>query len=148
MTREKYIEHEVLSAPPQKLQLLLLEGAIRNAARAKQVWVENWAEAGEAIIRAQEIVAQLLAGLSPDRRPPLVRRVAGIYTFIFRSLAVAHLQKNQKSLDEAIRILEIERETWRQMCETLGSTFAMAGPHFSGRPMVAETPTAGVSFEA
>ncbi len=146
---QKYLEQEVLNAPPQKLRLLLIEGAIRNIARAKQLWSENREQAGEAIVRAQEIVAQLLAGMDPDRRQPLLREVAAIYTYVFRTLAIAHLQQHEKSLDDAVRVLEVERETWRQLCEQMGVSSATLTPHFTQptRPLGRES-SAGISFEA
>ena len=101
--------------------------------RAKHLWQENPEAVGEAIVRAQEIVAKLLSGLTPDRHPPLVNKVAAVYTYIFRALAIAHLQRHEKSLDDAIRVLEIERDTWRQVCQQLGSepgNTSPASPHF------------------
>ncbi len=95
---------------------------------------------------AQEIVAQLLAGLAPDRRPPLLRKVAAVYTFVFRSLAIAHLQQNEKSLDDALRVLEIERETWRDVCQHLGSE--LGAPHFAKPNAPADQESSSrVSFE-
>jgi flagellar secretion chaperone FliS len=150
-SRHKYLEHEVLSAAPQKLQLLLIEGAIRHTQRAKMLWHENSEAAGEAIVRAQEIVAQLLAGLSPDRSQQLVGRLAAVYTFVFRTLTAAHLQQTEQSLDDALRVLEIERETWRQVCQQLGTDrteISPGAPHFGMSPTTADCEsTSGIFFE-
>jgi flagellar protein FliS len=149
--RHKYLEHEVLSAAPQKLQLLLIEGAIRHTQRAKMLWHENSEAAGEAIVKAQEIVAQLLAGMSPDRSQPLVGRLAAVYTFVFRTLSAAHLQQTEQSLDDALRVLEIERETWRQVCQQFGistSAAPLAAPHFDNRAASVDQSSTGLSFEA
>jgi flagellar protein FliS len=149
--RHKYLEHEVLSAAPQKLQLLLIEGAIRHTQRAKMLWRANSEAAGEAIVKAQEIVAQVLAGLSPDRGQPLAGRLAAVYTFVFRTLTAAHLQQTEQSLDDALRVLEIERETWRQVCQQLGidrAEASPAAPHFGNSLGQSDREaTSGVSFE-
>jgi flagellar protein FliS len=120
--RDTYLMTEVTTATPQKLQLMLIEASIRFARQAVLHWEQgNDEQAGEAIIRCQEIVAQILGGLRQDRDPPLVRRVAGIYAFIFRRLAQAHLQKDRQAVGDVLRVLDIERETWKAVCEQLGS---------------------------
>ena len=58
----EYLVTEVLTAPAQKLQLMLIEAALRFAAKAKKHWrAEEYAESGEAILRAQEIVSEILS---------------------------------------------------------------------------------------
>lgn len=126
-TQESYLTTEVMTATPQKLQLLLIEAAIRFIQRTRQHWQAHEGEqACEAIIRAQEIIAYILGGLSSAQDVQLTRKVAGVYLFIYRSLMEANLQQNEAKLDDAIRVLEVERETWRQVCEQLGSSDAPA----------------------
>jgi len=120
--REQYLSTEVLTAPPQKLQLMLLEGAIRFANKARVLWdSQHDEEAAEALIRAQEILTELICGLNGQVDGPLVRRVAGVYLFIHRALVAAQLQKDSAQLDGALQVLEIERDTWRQVCEQVGT---------------------------
>jgi flagellar protein FliS len=153
INRDQYLEHEVLSAPPQKLQLLLIEAAIRQGKKAQHLWSQSQdVAARQALVRAQEIVTQMLAGLQADRTHPLVRRVAAVYSFIIRGLAKAYLQHDEPSLTDAIRILEIERETWRQVCQQLANrqTAPIAPrPHFSHLPAgLNHEKTPGLSLEA
>ena len=135
MSHEKYREHETLSAPPQKLQLLLIEAALRQGHRVKQHWAQADDDAArKAIQRMQAIVIQLLSGLSRDRSQPLVDRVAAVYAFIVRELAKAHLQRDHSALEGVLRVLEVERETWWQVCQQLsGQETAKnpAAPHFA-----------------
>jgi flagellar secretion chaperone FliS len=144
MSHEKYLEHEILSAPPQKLQLLLIDAALRHGHRAKNSWGDNNEEAARrAIEQMQAIVMQLLNGLAADNSQPLVRRVAAVYAFLVRELAKAHLQRDQESLDGVIRVLQIERETWWQVCQQMGtsSNSASAAPHFAKTPETATAST-------
>jgi flagellar protein FliS len=133
--RDEYLQTEVNTATPQKLQLMLIEAAIRFASQALLHWQRGQDEqAGEALIRCQEIFAEILGGLRPERDPDLTRRVAGIYVFLLRSLTDAHLNKNRQAVEDAIRILEIERGTWQQVCQQLGShvdAAAVPRPHTS-----------------
>jgi len=119
--RESYLTTEVMTATPQRLQLMLIDAAIRFTERARHQWkADENEEACESLIRAQEIVSHILGGLasSPDR--PLARKVASVYLFVFRTLMEANVHRDEKKLDDALQVLETERETWRQVCERLG----------------------------
>lgn len=125
-----YLETEVMTATPQRLQLMLLDAAIRSAGQARQFLDQQNNQAALApILRAQRIMAELLTGLNsePESQDGLVRRVAGVYLFIYRSLIAANLEHSTARLDNALRVLEIERETWRQVCEQLGAESHEAG---------------------
>ncbi|MGD9127781.1 MAG: flagellar protein FliS [Planctomycetia bacterium] len=115
-----YLEAQVHTATPQKLQLILIEAAIRFAKKA-QVHREQGDEAAtcEAIGRAHRIVTEIIAGLRPDVDQELVGKVAPIYVFVARSLSDASLPENNQLLADAIRILEEERTTWKMVCEQM-----------------------------
>ena len=120
--RDNYLTTEVMTATPQKLQLMLIEGALRFGQQAQQMWnAGRDQEAGESILRCQQIVSQLLGGLNPEQQPDLVRKVAGLYLFVFRALVTAHLNRDSQSLADALAVLVVEQETWRQVCAKLGS---------------------------
>lgn len=120
--RDSYRVTEITTATPQKLRLMLIDGAIRSGLRASAHWRagEN-GQAAEALIHAQEIMGELMAGFDPQAQSGLVQRVAGIYAFIYRSLIEAAALRDEAKLAGAIRVLQVERETWRQVCEKLGS---------------------------
>ncbi len=115
-----YLATEVMTAPPQKLHLMLIEGAIRFAEKARQQRRAGEHEAAcEALIRAQQIVAQILSGLNPAAAPTLVAKVAAVYVFAYRSLVEAGIARDETKLDGAIQALEAERTTWHQLCRKL-----------------------------
>src|SRR5690242_15326967 len=126
----RYFETEVLTAPPQRLRLMLIERAIGMAQATLEAWREaRWDEALESNIRCRDLITELLAGLDPAASPT-ARDVAGIYSFLFVSVTEAAAQHDEVKLLNVIRILEIERETWRQVCEqdnsNMGATTASA----------------------
>jgi len=127
--RENYLATEVLTAPPQKLHLMLIEGAIRSAERARQHWRAHETEqATEAIVRAEDILGELMAGLNREIDGDLVKKTAGLYLFVFRTLMEANARKDETKLDEALKVLAIQRETWREVCERLGTAEAAVKP--------------------
>ena len=149
--RESYLVTEVMTATPQKLQLMLVEAAIRSAERARQKWQdEEEDEACEALIHAQHIVGELLGGLNQEVAPELVKNVASVYLFVFRLLMEANYEHDEKKLDDAVRVLEIERETWQQVCEELGSKKESPPPPAlpPGLATFDDTAGSGLSLEA
>lgn len=115
-----YLETQVLTSPPQKLQLILIEAAIRFTKKA-QFCREDGDEAGacEAIERAQKIVSEIIGGLNQEVDPELVGQIVSIYIFISRTLSQAHLPENNQQLGDAIRVLEEERTTWQLVCKKI-----------------------------
>lgn len=116
---QSYLESQILTATPQKLRLMLLDGAI-VAARQTIAFreQENHEGALEAIIRCRDIVGELLAGVRQDGTD-LARQVTSVYAFLFQLLTEAQLHRKSDSIQQAIEILTVEQETWRMVCEKM-----------------------------
>lgn len=115
--RDAYLETQVLTATPQKLRLMLIEGAIRFVHQTQHYWELGRAEeALESSIRAREIVSELMSSLAPEKSP-FASQMLPVYGYIFRTLTEAQLQQSTEKLADALRILGEERETWSQVCE-------------------------------
>jgi len=54
-----------------------------------------------------------------DRKqaPEVAEKMGALYTFIFRKLVDANMERQAGPLDEATRLLEYERDTWRMLME-------------------------------
>jgi flagellar protein FliS len=135
--RDNYLTTEVMTATSPKLHLMLIDAAIRLCYRAKE-WREAGRDedAGEAILKAEDIVGQLMAGLNQEVAPELVGQIRGVYLFIFRSLVTAHMERDEKKLADAIRILEIERETWQQLCARINAERPAPPQAFTAAPEI------------
>ncbi|MDR2756154.1 MAG: flagellar export chaperone FliS [Planctomycetaceae bacterium] len=121
--RQNYLQAEVHTATPQKLQLLLVEAAIKNIHRTKQFWKDQKFDDGiESLSRAQDIVTEILCSLDREGSPDIAKKLASIYLFIFRCLAEGGMSRDEQKLDDALRVLNSERETWRLVCEKFGTT--------------------------
>jgi flagellar protein FliS len=89
LARQNYLQAEVHTATPQKLQLMLVEAAIKNIHRTKKAWEEEKFEVGlDSLSLAQDIVAEILSSLDKEGNPDLAGKIASIYVFIFRCLAI------------------------------------------------------------
>ncbi|MDR1492849.1 MAG: flagellar export chaperone FliS [Planctomycetaceae bacterium] len=117
-----YVEREVATAAPQKLQLMLIEAAIKNIHRVKLHWENNKTdEAFQSLTRAQDIVTEILCSLDMENSPEIAKSLASIYVFIFRKIALTHGLEDSANLDDALKVLMAERESWKEICEKFGA---------------------------
>lgn len=145
--QESYLVTEVMTATPQKLQLMLIDAAIRSAERGRRHWLAKENEpAFQCLIRAQQIVGEMLSSLDYEAQSDFVKNVAGVYLFIFRSLMEASCHRDEKKLDEALRVLNVERETWLQICQKFGGKVTAEQAEFI--PAAAKTPPPAPTFDS
>ncbi len=124
----EYLRTKVLTASPEQLQLLLYDAAVRFARQGRDALAGKDLEAAcEKLLRAQKIVLELNAALRHDLQPDLCRRVADLYHFIHRRLVEANLRRDISAADDAIELLEYQRETWRMLMEQLRGRSEPAG---------------------
>ena len=118
-SRDAYLETQISTATPQKLRLMLIDGGIRFARLGQVALQENRPDdAFEHITRCRSIVSELLAGIRIDQSE-LTRQVAAIYAFLFRLLTEANADRDPSRLEQVIRVLEEDRETWAVVCEQM-----------------------------
>ena len=114
-----YLETQIATATPQRLRLMLIDGAIRYGHLTIQAWEENRpADALESLIRCRSIVSELIAGVRPGSSS-LADRVVSLYLFLFQELTFAQLHQDRLKVGDVLRILDEERETWRQICRQM-----------------------------
>jgi flagellar protein FliS len=114
-----YLETQIATATPQKLRLMLIEGAIRQAQLALTHWENGRNDEGlAAIASCRAIAAELIDGVRGDGSE-LTSRVIGIYAFVFKALSEAQLQRDISRLADVLTVLHEERETWQHVCRTL-----------------------------
>lgn len=114
----EYLANQVLTASPERLQLMLLEAVMKAARRADELLTAGSSvAAGAELAHAEAIMSNLLGTLRKDLAPALVAQVAAVYGFILQSLTETHLSDDPQPLRAAMRVLEVELETWRLVCQ-------------------------------
>ncbi len=114
----EYLRNVVMTATPVQLQLMLYDGAIRFARQAREALEHADLETScEKLLRAQRIVFELQSGLRHEVNPSLCEQLASLYTFVHGRLVDANLQRSKTPIDEALQILEHQRETWRLLMD-------------------------------
>ncbi len=118
-----YLRDAVLTANPEQLQLMLYDGAIRFASQGREALrVADYEASCDKLIRAQNIILEMQAGLNFDVNEELCRRVSAIYNFIYRKFVDANIQRSVQAVDDALRVLKIERETWQILSDKVSRT--------------------------
>jgi flagellar protein FliS len=118
---QNYLRTQVLTATPEQLQMMLYDGAIRFAEQARPALQnKNWETSYSMITKAQRIIAELISSLRPDVAPELCGKLAALYNYVYRQLIEANSHHKVEALDEAIKILRYQRETWALLLNQLG----------------------------
>jgi len=124
-TINPYLRDAILTATPEQLQLMLYDGCIRFALQGREALEKKDYESSyEKLTRAQHIILEMLSGLNYDVNPELCQRVASIYNFLYRKLVDACVQRDVTAIDDAVRVLRIERETWQLLVEKVSKARA------------------------
>ena len=109
----EYLKAKIMTATPQQLQTMLYDGAIRFCEQARQAMLDkDIPTTHERIVRAQRIVVELSATMNVQANPDLCGRLASLYTYVYRLLVDANIQRDPSKIDEALGLLQHIRETW------------------------------------
>jgi flagellar biosynthetic protein FliS len=116
----RYLDARVTTASQPELQLMLLDGAIRFVQQAQGLWdADNQrAECRRLLGRATDIVEELVRAAAAGTAPPS-KRLEEEYAFAFRELALAQLNEDPARLESALKLLSVQRETWKLVCQRL-----------------------------
>jgi flagellar protein FliS len=121
MQHATYLESKVLTAPPQRLHLMLIEGAIRFGRQAEDALRRGErVAAATPLLRTIDIVGELLAAVRANKND-LSKQIADQYWFLLRRVSEAKINSDPNALAEALRLLDFERQTWQMLCDKLSA---------------------------
>lgn len=102
-----------MTAPPEELHLMLYDGAIRFTRQAVEATRDkNWEQAFNGYHRTQKILLEMINALNYDVDAELCKRMASLYNFIYKKLVEASVERDAALGEEALGLLEYQRETW------------------------------------
>lgn len=138
-----YLRTKVMTASPEQLRLMLYDGAIRFIRQARHaLGQKNYEGSYTAIVRAQKIMLELSGSLNHDHDADLCDKLAAIYEYVYRLLVDANMKREPEPLDEAIRLVEYQRETWAMLMKKLEQEPDAAVPTPSTGPLASIGPSA------
>lgn len=115
---QQYQYNSIMSASPERLMIMLFEGALKFVKLArKDIEEKNLAGANYNLTRAQDIITELDQSL--DMSYDVSENLAGVYDFIYRQLVNANIKKDVYGLDIVESMLTELKDTWSQAYLTL-----------------------------
>ena len=110
---KQYSQNKVLTATPGELTLMLYDGIIKFAKRAKvAIEQKNIKEANENLVRAQNIVRELMLSLKTNYEVGM--QLHRLYDFMLNHLIDANIRKDTKYVDEVIELAQDLHDTWKE----------------------------------
>ncbi|MBN1696930.1 MAG: flagellar export chaperone FliS [Spirochaetales bacterium] len=115
-----YKETQIKSATPGQLIIMLYDGAIKNI----NIAIEGFEKKSKkldmisnAIIKAQDIVSELMVALDFEKGGDIAKNLFSIYVFINRELLNANIRKDVTHLETVKKILTELRDAWSQIAD-------------------------------
>ncbi|WP_145446138.1 flagellar export chaperone FliS [Mucisphaera calidilacus] len=113
-----YLRTKVMTASREELRLMLYDGCLRFCHQAKAgLDAENFEQSYENLLKAQKIVLELSTSLNRDAAPEICDKLTALYNYVFKLLVDASMKRDGEKVDEAIRLISYERETWQLLIE-------------------------------
>ncbi len=110
---QTYQNVSVLTAPPERLLLMLYEGLIKNIKNARGAILDGDADARRNCLRkGRDIVTELMSALNFDIGGEIAVNLHRLYRFVNGRLIQADISSTVEPLDEAIRVVDILNDAW------------------------------------
>ncbi len=109
-----YKNNSVNYASKEQLLLMLVDGAVKFAKRAKEaINKKDIKNAHECLTRTQDIFTELMISL--DRNAgEWANNLFNVYEFIKNELFQINIEKNEERLDKLMPVIEDVRDTWHE----------------------------------
>ncbi len=115
-----YLRTRVMSASPEELRLMLLDGAIKFLSQGREALRTRQHEAAfTGLTSCREIIFELLTTIRDDANPELASNARALYAFMYRSLVEGAHEKDDAKLGSVASLLDYERETWVLLMQKL-----------------------------
>jgi flagellar secretion chaperone FliS len=110
-----YRENSVLTAPPERLVVMLYDGANRFLIQAAaSMRADAHAATNAKLQRAEAIIDELTATLDMDQGE-IAERLQSIYVFCRRLLMEARVERDAHKVDQVGELLGELRDAWAQI---------------------------------
>lgn len=121
--RKKYLEAQIKTASKEQLLIMLYDGALNNCSLALDLIQNQKHEEGcEKLMKAQNIVAELISSLQFDKNQEVSKNLASLYGYVYIQLMEANVKHELVSIHNAIKILNDLKGTWADAFEKVGLT--------------------------
>ena len=110
-----YKESSIMTAPPERLVVMLYDGAHRFLAQGAAAMSQgDIAHSNDRLQRAEAIISELNSTLDMSAGD-IAERLRAIYVFCRRQLGEARFERNPAKIETVSRLLGELRESWAQL---------------------------------
>lgn len=112
---KQYQQTEVQTASPEKLLIMLYDGAIQFLNKAKTgIANKNIEEIHNNIIGAQKIISEFMNTLDMEVGGEVAQNLYNLYEYLHYRLVQANIKKDIDMVDEVLNHLKDLKQTWEE----------------------------------
>ncbi len=112
----EYRRNAVLGASPIKLVVMLYDGALRFMEATKRAMADHdLYKQNEQMLRAQNIVVELMSTLDMDKGGEISSNLLSLYTYVLEQLIEANVNDSPEHIDRASKVMSELRDGWVQL---------------------------------
>jgi len=112
---KQYQQTQIQTASPEKILIMLYDGAIQFLNKAKcAIENKNIEDTHNNIISAQRIITEFMNTLDLQQGGEMAKNLYNLYEYLHYRLVQANLKKDISMLDEVIAHLKDLKQTWEE----------------------------------
>ncbi len=116
----QYKETQVKTANQGKLILMMYDGAVKFIRQALENLPQKKYDAvNNNIIRAQDIITELMLSLNFEANEEFAQKFFGLYTYMNKRLVEGNIKKEAQPLEEVMKYLVELRDAWNVAIESM-----------------------------
>ena len=125
---DQYKKTEISTANQGRLIVMMYDGAIKFLNIAiENIPSKKYDVVNNNIIKAQDIVTELMLSLNMDRGGEVAQNLFNLYVYFKKRLIEANIKKEAEPLEEIIRHLKNLRDAWEQISAKESKNDAVQG---------------------
>ncbi|MDD3149619.1 MAG: flagellar export chaperone FliS [Candidatus Gastranaerophilales bacterium] len=112
---KQYQQTQVQTASPEKLLIMLFNGAIQFLNKAKiSIENKNIEETHNNLIGAQKIIIEFMNTLDVAKGGEVAQNLYNLYEYLYTKLVHANLKKDITAIEEVLNHLKDLKNTWEE----------------------------------
>ena len=114
---QQYKNNQVDTADPKQLIIMLYDGAIRflETASARISDFHHYSEVNEKILKAQDIITELMLALNMDEGGEIAGNLFNLYAYMKKELIEGNIKKNKAHIDSVVTLLKELKVAWEKV---------------------------------
>ena len=113
---QSYRKTNIITSDPVRLIIMCYEGVIDSLRLAKEkIKEEDYEKKAKAIIKAQDIIEELICSLDFENGGEIARNLESLYNYMVRRIIQSDLNKDVEPIEEVIGMFTELLSAWREV---------------------------------